>query len=76
MLSNITISGLHSEPKTFRYGTIIRILRKRGAKRDDLTHIERQLYEGEPAKFKEYELTVPNDKVGLRPRRLLGEHHG
>lgn len=76
MLSNITISGLHSEPKTFRYGTIIRILRKHGAKREQLLAIERQLYEGETARFKEYELTLPNDKVGLRPRQLLGEHHG
>ncbi|CAL9982020.1 hypothetical protein VPHK449_0068 [Vibrio phage K449] len=63
MLSKITIAGLHSEPKTFRYGTILRILRKNGARSAQLCELERKLRDGEPAKFKKYELSLPSVKV-------------
>lgn len=63
MLDKIIIEGLHSEPKTFKYATIVRILQKHGAKMKDIYRIERELYEDRRTKFKQYKLKLPSVKV-------------
>ncbi len=63
MLKEITITGLHSQPKTFKYGTIVRILMKRGAKYQDIYRIERELAEEGSSEFKQFKLRKPNGKV-------------
>lgn len=63
MIERITISGLHSEPKNFSYGTIVRILMKHGAKVGDIYRVERDLAEDGRAKFKKFTLSKSSDKV-------------
>ncbi|AHI61221.1 hypothetical protein SHOU24_24 [Vibrio phage SHOU24] len=63
MFERITIAGLHSSPKTFKYGTIVRILRKNGAKPLDLFRVEREMYEHGRSTFKKFTLTDSSVKV-------------
>ena len=40
---SVNISGLKSTPRVFRWGTIIRILRKYGADKNDINRIHREI---------------------------------
>lgn len=56
MLTHATIYGLKSTPKQFRWGTILRILRKHGADRQDINQIHRSLNRGLTAHFQGFQL--------------------
>lgn len=64
MFDKVRITGLHKSAKVFSYGTIHRLLRKRGATPDDFLRVEIELRDDRRSKFKSYELTLVEKGYG------------
>ena len=63
MFDRVRIVGLHDTAKVFSYGTIHRLLRKRGATPDDFLRVEIELRDEKRSRFKNYELTLVSDSL-------------
>ena len=58
MFDRVRIVGLHDTEKVFSYGTIHRLLRKRGTKPEVFLRVEIELRDEKRSRFKNYELTL------------------